>query len=275
MDAPLPDVSVILQNGMAKSGNYWLYRCLQALLADAGVPMRSYIQNHAVYSQAKTWSLSFPEQASIDVMDVTPDGYFTRISSKFSEEITDLDAYFGQVRHLWSHSPYREAKSDAVYARCKAVFYVYRDPRDALLSQADFMFSDYGKAYLNAGAGDRQSFLADRASSYPVHWRNHVEGHLAAADRHPICFMRYESMKADLTGELARMAAAMGLETPGAERLSKIAAGLGFDAMKARSDTGHLNKGRSGRWREALTPEQAGSFTRLAGGTMEKLGYEV
>lgn len=266
---------LVVQNGMAKSGNYWLYRCIQALLADAGVPMRSYIQRHAVFAEAQHWPLSFPEQASIDVLDVTPEGYFTRISSKFSEEIADLDSYFGQVRHVWSHSPYRDEKSDAVYARCAAVFYIHRDPRDALLSQADFLFSEYGQRYFKPGAADRAGFLAERASSYPVHWRNHVEGHMRAAGRHAICLVGYENMKADLVSELARIAAAMGLPVPEATRLTDIAASLGFEAMKTGSDTGHLNKGRSGRWRDELTADQAAAFTRLAGETMAKLGYET
>jgi aryl sulfotransferase len=266
---------VILQNGMAKSGNYWLYACLQALMAEAGVPMRSYIQRHPIYERARTWTLSFPEQASIDVIDITPQGYVTRISSKFSEPIPDLEPYFAQVRHLWSHSPYRGALSEAVYRRCKAVFYVVRDPRDALLSQADFMYSDYGLAHLNPPAPDRASFLEERASSYPVHWRNHVSGHLDAQASSAFCLVQYEAMQRDLPGELARMAAALDVPRPDPSRLEALAAGLGFDAMKARTGGGHLNRGRSGRWRAALTVAQIDGFKTRAGALMADLGYDL
>lgn len=264
---------VVLQNGMAKSGNYWLYSCIQALLAEAGVPMRSYIQNHKIYDDAKTWTLSFPEQASIDVIDVTSKGYFTQISSRFSEVIPDLDAYFGQVRHLWSHALYRGALSDAVYERCKAVFYIVRDPRDALLSQADFMFSDYGRTYLKPSAPDRETFISERLQSYPGHWRTHVGAHLDASASLPITFVLYEDMKTDLPGELGRMAVAMDLPPVTRARCEEIAEGLGFSAMKARSDSAHLNKGRSGRWRDVLTLDQQEWFHTAAGDVMERLGY--
>ena len=270
----LNGTDVIFQNGMAKSGNYWLYACLQALLAEAGVPWRSHIQSHPIQAEAKGWTLSFPEQASIDVLDILPDGYFTRISSKFSEPVADLDAYFARVRHVWSHSPYRAALSDAVYQRCKAVFYIVRDPRDALLSQADFMYSEYGRTYLNPPAPDRKSFLAERAASYPVHWRNHVQGHLDAVQRHPICLVRYEDMREDLPRELARMNESMGCEPVGSERLREIAQGLGFDAMKAKAGATHLNHGRSGRWLGVLDEAQLAVFDDRAGALMAELGYD-
>jgi len=269
------DDDVILQNGMAKSGNYWLYTCLQALMAEAGIPMRSYIQSHAVFEEAKTWTLSFPEQASIDVIDITPSGYVTRISSKFSEEITDLDEHFGRVRHLWSHSPYRGALSDAVYERCRAIFYILRDPRDALLSQADFMFSEYVRTHLKAGAADRESFIEERTRSYPGHWANHVRAHLGLQERLPIVIVQYEDMKADLPGQLKRLASAMGLDGVSRARTESLAAGLGFNAMKARSDSAHLNKGRTGRWRSELTGEQRERFANAAGDLMAKLGYAL
>ncbi|MEE2525870.1 sulfotransferase domain-containing protein [Hyphobacterium sp. HN65] len=267
------DYDVILQNGMAKSGNYWLYNCLQTLMAEAGVPMRSYIQNHVIYKEARTWSLSFAEQASIDVMDITPEGYFTRISSKFSEEIIDLDAHFERVRHLWSHSPYRGAMSDAVYERCRAVFYIVRDPRDALLSQADFMFSEYGRTHLKATAADRDSFIEERTRAYPVHWAKHVGAHLGAQTRLPVTIIQYEAMKADLPGQLSRLASAMGLNDVTPARAEGLAAELGFNAMKARSNSAHLNKGRTGRWRSELTGEQQARFVEAAGELMTKLGY--
>lgn len=267
------NADVILQNGMAKSGNYWLYASLQALMAEGGVPMRSYIQYHEIYEKAKSWTLSFPEQASIDVIDITPDGYFTRISSRFSEEITDLDAHFGRVRHLWSHSPYRGPLSDAVYKRCRRVFYVVRDPRDALLSQADFMFSEYGRTHLKPAAADRDSFIEERTRSYPGHWAHHVSAHLDLQGRLPITIIQYEDMKADLPGQLKRLASAMGLGGISRARTETLAASLGFNAMKARSDSAHLNKGRSGRWRSELTVEQQDRFAKTAGDLMAQLGY--
>lgn len=264
---------VILQNGMAKSGNYWLYSCLQVLLAEAGAPMRSYIQNHAIQEEAESWVLSFPEQATIDVIDITPGGYYTRISSKFSEEIGDLESYLSRVRHLWSHSPYRQRLSDDVYGRCRAVFYIVRDPRDALLSQADHMFSEYGRTYLKPAAPDRESFIDERSKAYPGHWANHVSGHLNLPSSLPVTIIQYEDMKADLPGELKRMASAMGLEGISRARMESLASGLGFNAMKERSGTAHVNKGRTGRWRSELTGEQNDRFISAAGDLMAQLGY--
>lgn len=265
---------VIFQCGVAKSGNFWLYTAIQKLLDAAGAEQRSFIQNQPIYREARAWTLSFPEQASIDVLDITPRAYFTRISSRFEQEITDLDAYLGQATHVWSHSPYRAGLSDAVFGRVNCVIYIVRDPRDALLSMADFVFTPYMRQHFPTAHDDRDAYLAERIDIFPKQWAGHVKGYLEADPALGIHILTYEEMKRDLKASLVRLAGWMGLDRLAEADLDRLTLELGFDAMRG-TRPGHVNQGRAERWRTGLTAGQNARITEAAGAVMTQMGYAL
>lgn len=273
-DAGSVPAPVIFQCGIAKSGNFWLYAAIQKLLAAAGADQRSFIQQQPIYQQAKDWALSFPEQASIDVLDITPQGYVTRISSRFEQGIGDLDAYLAEATHVWSHSAYRAGLSDAVFQRVNCMIYIVRDPRDVLLSMADFVFTPYMRQHFPTAHDDRDAFLAERIESFPAQWAGHVKGYLEASPMLGIHILTYEEMRRDLTASLGRLAGWMGLTTLTEADLEALAVSLSFDAMRG-SRPGHVNQGRAERWRSGLTAEQNASVIAAAGGVMSKMGYAL
>lgn len=274
-DLDLPRASpVVLQCGVAKSGNFWLYSAIQKLLAADERVQSSFIRQHPIFAEAKNWQLSFPEQASIDVLDITPTGYVTRISSRFEEAITNPADYMAQASHIWSHSPYRGALSDAVLRHADCIIYIVRDPRDVLLSMTDFVFTPYMRENFPTEHEDPAAYLADRITVFPEHWANHVRGYLEAEPGLGIHIVTYEEMRANLPRSLRRIARWLGIssQTPGDIR--SLSVQLGFKAMRDRRP-GHVNQGKSERWRTSLTEAQNAQVIASAGSLMRRFGYSV
>ncbi len=94
----------VLQIGMERSGNYWLYNILQNIIKYSHSDNNSLIQNHPIHSYAKSWELSYPNQADIDVLDIEPLNNYFRISSIFRMPIENIEDYIKECSHVWSYS---------------------------------------------------------------------------------------------------------------------------------------------------------------------------
>ena len=92
-----------------------------------------------------------------------------------------------------------------------------------------------------------------------------------------LLFVHYNDLKADLAGEIARIAGFLEIDTP-PDRLAEFAEAAKFESMKAqgpeilpmlafafdRGSDRFLNKGTNGRWKGALTDADLARFDRLA-----------
>ena len=264
----------VWQAGVAKSGNFWVHKILETLLDHAGEPRRSYIQNHPIYPKARKWTLSYPEQASTDVIDVTSRGCITRVSSRFNELVEDMDSYLDQTRHVWSHTQFRPILSAPIFERVQPVIYIVRDPRDIMLSMADFVFTDYFQKFFSSPYKNQQEFVEDRVKTFPKHWAYHVRGYMEASARYRVHWCFYERLVADLEGEMDAMADVLGLpRLPLAEKHA-LAERLSFKSLKSGRE-GHVNKGKAGRWRTLLTDEQNEMALTLAGDEIARCGYAL
>ena len=96
----------LLQCGVAKSGNFWLYKIIQNIYAKAGLKSQSFITTQPIYDLAKAWKLSQLEQASVDVLDIESKGCAYRISSIFKMPIDNIENHVEQCSHVWTHSAY-------------------------------------------------------------------------------------------------------------------------------------------------------------------------
>ena len=146
--------------------------------------------------------------------------------------------------------------------------YIYRDPRDAMLSAYD-----YGQKALQKGRPNAFSHLVDFEAAadfmleYLRIWQAWIE-------EPGVFHTRYEALRDDYETEAARLARFLDLD-PGA---SEIGAVIGRYRPKgaARDERGmHFNKGKTGRFREALNQAQQESLAVRFGGYLEKMGYEV
>jgi aryl sulfotransferase len=183
-------------------------------------------------------------------------------------------------RHLKSHLPYDALP---VYEDVK-VIHVARDGRDSALSfhnhlrgfqprilevidqvsLADPKFGDAMPATPAAPGAYFREWLADGGAvgdSGASYWE--VERSYWAARREAaMLLVHYADLKADLAGEIARIAGFLGVEAP-APVMAEIVAAAAFEAMRAQGDVlmpgaemawvggaqTFLNKGLNGRWR--------------------------
>lgn len=160
---------------------------------------------------------------------------------------------------------------------------VARDPRDVVLSMLDHSGNfDRERAVelrIAAGAGDapprinvetvtdwiEEDTPPERFGSTLRFTAHHLSQLWANRDRPNVHLFHYADMKRDLRGELARLAAALGIEAD----VDALAPMLTFEAMKAhagdmapnarsgvfRSPERFFAEGRTGAWRDGFTPD--------------------
>lgn len=243
----------ILQAGAAKSGNFWLYTIIEKILDRAGERQKSFVKSQPIYAEARNWQLSYPSQADIDMLDIENEGCYWRISSRIREPVTDIDNYIQSTSHVWTHSRICE-RSLEVYPKFDKIVYIIRDPRDRLLSEAKFAFSDYMKTHFPSTTRDPDDYLEKNLPASMNRWRWHVYDHLRYADELDIHIIFYERLLKDFGNELDRLLEY--LEVPlHNEHRQAIREEVKFSSMKKENDK-HLKKKHYGNWALRLNQDQ-------------------
>ncbi|ELR73545.1 hypothetical protein C900_02630 [Fulvivirga imtechensis AK7] len=230
----------------------------------------SYIQQHPIYPIASTWQLNFPDQAKIDVLEVTDLQYSYRISSIFRMPIEDIDSYVGQSPHVWTHSPVC-ARTPQLLPLFDKKVYIIRDPRDRALSAARYYCSDYMLKYFPQEEKDPGRFL-DKNFEYLMHeWVWHVFDYLRLTKAFDIHVTFFEGLLLDFQVELERLLNY--LETPlSDQQKSQLEEAVSFKILK-RKNPKHLKKGQAGYWMDQLSDEHFEKAEIIAGPLMRFLGY--
>ena len=262
----------LLQIGLPKSGNYWLYKVVRSTYDLAGWPQPTYVEKQPIYQEALTWNLSYPEQAQTDVIDIEEDGIFWRISSRYREPIMDLDAYLAQGSHFWTHSRFC-GRSLEVMRRFDRLVFILRDPRDVLVSRAKFLMTPYMKEYYPHSYQSAEEVIEKDLKMSITGWMRYVSFYLQYAREANMHVMFYENMIAVLPGEITRFHAYLGLE-PDADRVEAVRQQVTFEAMKGDSP-GHLRQGRAYGWTKNLTPEQQARVIQVAEPLLRLLNYPL
>lgn len=191
-------------------------------------------------------------------------------------------------RFMKSHTP-----ADGVpYYETASYIVVGRDGRDAFMSMCNHLerFRDDLRESLNeavreAGVplmpswnGDVHGFFqAWMAEAF--HCR-HIASFWELRQRPNVLFVHYNDLKADLEGEMRRVAAFLGLEVP-EPRWKEVVERCRFESMRARGDQigpfdqvfdggveGFIFKGTNGRWRGVLSPEELAAYDRHVAGLL-------
>jgi hypothetical protein len=176
--------------------------------------------------------------------------------------------------HAPAHAaPWRGGAASGAAAAAAKVIVVHRNPKDAAISMLHHTKNIPPFAF--AGGWDEFAplFLAGRVES-SCFWKWHQSWcDAAAAQPEPFLFVSFESLKAGLCEQVARVAAFLGLERSEAE-LSAVASRCTFEAMRdeaAARDAaaskaggpvkkGHFRQGRTGGWRDVMSAECAAAF---------------
>jgi aryl sulfotransferase len=262
----------ILQSGMEKSGNYWLWKVIQSALRESGRTTHTFIETQPIHVLAKTWELSFTEQADIDVLDIENDGLFYRISAIFRMPLLDIDRYLQQATHVWTHSFYCQ-RSDTVFPKFDKVVYIIRDPRDVALSMNRFQFTPYMQTYYPGPFESPEDHLQKTFRRYMQRWTRHVADHLRHAQRLGIYILFYERLLRDFDAELTALLHYLEIE-PTPERITAIRRAVDFETMHAENP-GHVRQGKAYGWAKHLTKEYQAQAITHAGGLLRLLNYPM
>ena len=260
----------ILQSGAPKCGNFWLYQIIQKTLQRTDQPSTSYIEQHPIYQLAKTWDLNFPDQAKIDVLEITDLQLSYRISSVFQMPILDLPDYLSKTNHIWTHSPVCK-RSGEIFRQMDKIVYIIRDPRDRAISAAKYYCSDYMLKYFPQEERDPSRYLFKNFDRFMNEWVWHVWDHLRLSKKYNIHITFYENWLDDFQNELKYLLDYFGLSLNEKQK-AILEDELSFDTLKERNPN-HLRKGISGDWLDVLTEEQVARAETLAGPLMDYLNY--
>ncbi len=262
----------ILQSGEAKSGNYWLYKIIQAIIDEAQLENRSFIKKDPVYPIAVNWELSITNQAEVNVMDITPNGCFYRISSIYRQPILNVEDYINSNTHVWTHSPFNET-FEQVLPLFDKVVYIIRDPRDVALSLAKFTQTPYMKKYYPTGFQSKESYIDSNALGVAFDWACRVSDYLQASRSFDIHIVFYEQMLVNLPQELKRLLDYLGLSlSEDAQR--RIIDQVSFTKMKAENPN-HVNKAHLYGWKKSYSPRVNKQIVYMAGHFLKALNYPL
>jgi len=263
----------ILQAGVPKSGNYWLYSIIKNIQQQAGTEHRSYIQQHPIQEQAKNWQLSFAGQSSMDFLTVEGGQCYCRLSGVFREEIADIDDYIARCSQVWTHSDLNPL-AQSILPKFNKIIYIIRDPRDVAISYSKFAFTEH--KLKNGSPHYEQSpetYLENRIEEMTRQWVQHVGSYLKYRTELNVYPIFYERLLNSFDSELEKLLAYLEIELS-PEAIATIKHNVAFKTMKQQSPK-HLRKGSSGQWQEKLSDRQKQKVEQVAAPMLDLLGYSL
>jgi len=184
----------------------------------------------------------------------------------------------GGGRVIKTHEPYRHQYGRAIY--------ILRDVRDVMLS-CFARESALGVLHIRTLDDYVRPFMRGKMTRFGA-WQEHVEGWMNSplALRGDLLIVRFEEMRNDLEGTVARCLEFLGKEVSPAVIRSAVR-NNSLEKMRAKEDTARTlpkSPGEAGRWigkgtiqgwRQKLTQRQLEIVDEFAGDWLARLGYPV
>lgn len=161
--------------------------------------------------------------------------------------------------------------------------YIVRDPRDVVVSFADWSKISIDKA-IGMMANDK-TIMRNKAANVRCifHYVGDWSAHVASWDRPDTLAIRYEDMHTEPFLTFGGVLRHVGIDVDQQQLAGAIAASQ-FDKMRAAEDGERFHEaapgggrffrvGKAGGWHDALTTEQAARIEADHGETMKKMGY--
>lgn len=145
------------------------------------------------------------------------------------------------------------------------ITYIYRDPRDAMLSAYE-----YGQRALQKGHPNAFSHLTDLQKSLDF-IRDYVRIWEKWVDQPGVLVSRYEDLLTDYVREASRLTAFLKLDANRPEVQAVVAH---YNPAAAEGQQGlHFYKGKIGRYRQAYTSEEQALLSQALAPTLKRMGY--
>lgn len=147
------------------------------------------------------------------------------------------------------------------------VAYIYRDPRDAMLSAFD-----YGQRAIAKGRPNAFSHLTDfeKTLNFMAEYVDVWEGWIKTPET---LVSRYEDLLTNYDHESGRLIRFLGVD-PNADNVKTVLDQYRPDKVEGQQGT-HFYKGKIGRFREVYSPEQQKIMIERFGSALTKMGYAL
>ena len=262
----------IIQIGMGKSGNLWFYRIIHELLKLGKDPIQSFIQNQPIYQIAKTWELSFPDQAGIDFLTIENQHIYYRISTIFKMPILDLDAYVNQTSHVWLQSMPCQ-KTEEVLVKFDKIIYIIRDPRDTAISMGHYALTDYQKKFFKPSHTSENNYLSSNLHHQVMQWVRHTRGYLSLSKKLNIHVVFYERFLDDFENECQALSQFLGIDTTDFQ-MKEIKDACSLKKM-SKDNPNHVRKGHLYQWKHIFNKKQKILSNYLGGPYLKIMHYPL
>jgi len=269
-----------------KSGNTWL-RCFLDAYLMGSVDINKLVASVSDDSAARALpgDGSDPSTFPIDVQMLCRPMGLLRLVRAFEENKKETG--LNLPLFVKTHNAHMVPNGIELLPMCltKAVIYIVRDPRDVVISFAKHMglsIDDAIEAFLQKYRvlqDERVSKMGDFISSWPLAVASYVN-----SDSHNIKVFKYEDMKADPVLIFSQMLEHAGIR-PDKSRVDKAVELVALDKLRKqqeehgfREGSPHnkefFGQGKTGGWREVLTPAQVFRIEKACRTMMKRFSYK-
>ena len=243
---------IVLAVGMPRAGSGWHYNLVHDLMATTGCD-----EAREIRSKYHLESILTEVNCNIGVLSLR------RLA------MVSFPALMGHTFVLKAHSAPTLWARLLIRGGMIRATYIYRDPRDAMLSAYDYgrrVLEKQGRPNAFSHLTDFQKTM-DFISEYVDGWEQWMKvPHVLRA--------RYEDLLNDYDGESARLVEYLEL-TPTDKNVKAVVEKY-RPGGKAQGQQGiHFFKGQVGRFRTRYSPEEQAILAKRFGKYLEKMGYEI
>lgn len=241
---------IILSAGMPRAGSGWYYNLTNDLIVTAGYQDGRQVRKRYHLERILT-------EVNCNIGALTAKRLIPVL----------IPSLLGNTFVIKAHAGPTPFAQHLIRSRRLLPSYIYRDPRDAMLSAYE-----YGQRALEKGRPNAFSHLTDFQVSLDFIMEYVHIWDMWMADESTL-HTRYEDLKLDYQRESNRLVAFLGLNVNNPALQEVIEKHRPDRAGEGQMGT-HFSKGVSGRFREVYTAEEQEILLEKLGPYLERMGYE-
>lgn len=241
---------IILAVGMPRAGSGWHYNIVHDLMRTAGAA-----DAHKIRERYHLQSILTEVNCNIGVLSAR------RLA------MVSVPALIGNTFVIKAHAAPTSASRLLQRLGLLRITYIYRDPRDAMLSAYD-----YGQRALSKGRPNAFSHLTDLQKSldFILEYVRIWEKWMGERD---VLSMRYEDLLTEYDREIRRLLQFLRLDASRSDVQAVIEA---YRPEAAEGQQGlHFYKGKIGRFRQAFDAAEQPLLAEQLGAYLHRMGYET
>lgn len=241
---------IVLSAGMPRAGSGWHYNLIHDLMKTNGA-----VDARDIREKYRLQTILTEVNCNIGVLSAR------RLA------LVSVPALMGNTFVIKAHAGPTTASRLLQSLGQLRITYIYRDPRDAMLSAFD-----YGQRALRKGRPNAFSYLTDFQKSLDF-----IIGYIRIwgqwTNEKNVLTARYEDLMTDYARETTRLTKFLNLDVSRSEVQKVIEA---YHPGSAEGQQGlHFYRGKIGRFRESYGTEEQAIMTDKIGPYLLRMGYEV